>query len=87
MGVLDFGGDRPKGRGSFGVNLPRPIITNGDFVASLRESAYNDRAVVWQSEWGGLRHSCVRWKSTCLNGKGLFLAWLSAFLEISAPFI
>ena len=40
MDVLDFGGDRPRGRGSFGgMNLPRPIITNGDFVASLCGSA------------------------------------------------
>ena len=33
MGVLDGGGDRPRRRGSFGVNLGRPIVTNGDFVA------------------------------------------------------
>ena len=46
MGVLDFGGDRRKGRGSLGVNLRRPIITNGDFVVSLCGSAYSDRAVV-----------------------------------------
>jgi len=32
MGVLDFGGDRRRGKGSLGVNLWRPIITNGDFV-------------------------------------------------------
>jgi len=51
-------------------------------VASLCGIAYNDRAVVWHGEWGGPRHSCVRWKSTCLKGKGLFLAWLSAFCEI-----
>ena len=82
MGVLDFGGDRRRGRGSLGVNLWRPIVTNGDFVASLRESAYNDRAVVWRGEWGGTRHSCVRWKSTCLKGKGLFLAWFLALLGI-----
>jgi len=43
MGVLDFGGDRQKGRGSWGeVNLRRPIITTGDFVASLCGSAYSD---------------------------------------------
>ena len=84
MGVLDFGGDRRRGRGSLGVNLWRPIVTNGDFVASC-ESAYSDRAVVWRVEWGGRRHSCVRWKSTCLKGKGLFLAWFSAFFKISAP--
>jgi len=39
MGVLDFGGDRRRGRGSLGVNLRRPILTNGDFVASLCGSA------------------------------------------------
>jgi len=67
-GVLDFGGDRRMGRGSLGVNLRRPIVTNGDFVASLCGSAYSDRAVVWHGEWGGPRHSCVTWKSTCLKG-------------------
>jgi len=82
MGVLDFGGDRRRGTGSLGVNLRRPIVTNGDFVASLCENAHNDRAVVWRGEWGGPRHSCVRWKSTCLKGKGLFLAWFPAFFEI-----
>jgi len=35
MGVLDFGDDRQRGRGSLGVNLRRHIVTNGDFVASL----------------------------------------------------
>jgi len=34
MGVLDFGGDHRRVRGSLGVNLRRPIITNGDSVAS-----------------------------------------------------
>jgi len=38
-GVLDFGGDRRRGRGSLGVNLWRPIVTNGEFVALLCESA------------------------------------------------
>ena len=33
MGVLDGGGDRRRERGSFGVNLGRPIVTNGDSVA------------------------------------------------------
>ena len=59
-GVLDFGGDRQRGRGSLGLNLQRPIVTNGDFVASLCGSAYSDRVVVWHDEWGGPRHSCVR---------------------------
>jgi len=33
--VLDFGGDCRSGRGSLGVNLWRPIVTNGDFVATI----------------------------------------------------
>jgi len=64
------------------VNLRHPIVTNGDFVASLCGSAYNDRAVVWRGELGGPRHSCVRWKSTCLKEKGLFLAWFVALFGI-----
>jgi len=39
MDVLDFGGDRRRGRGSLGVNLRHPIVTNGDFVSSLCGSA------------------------------------------------
>jgi len=35
MGVLDGGGDRRRARGSFGVNLGRPIVTNGDFATLL----------------------------------------------------
>jgi len=38
MGVLDRGGDRRKGRGSLGVNLWHPIVTNVNFVARLYES-------------------------------------------------
>ena len=79
MGVLDFGGDLQWGMCSLGVSLRHLIITNGEFVALLCGSAYSDRAVVWRDEWGGPRHSCVRWKSTCLKGKGLFLAWFLAF--------
>jgi len=29
MGAFDFGGDRRRGRGSFGVNMGHPIVTNG----------------------------------------------------------
>jgi len=32
MSVLDFGGDRRRGRGSFGVNFGHPIVTNGAFA-------------------------------------------------------
>jgi len=33
MGVLDEGGNRRRGWGSFGVNFGRPIITNRVFIA------------------------------------------------------
>ena len=78
MGVLDFGGD-VEGEGQF---LWRPIVTNAKFVASLCGSVWSNRAVVWHGEWDGPRHSCVRWKSTCLKGKSLFLAWFLAFSGI-----
>jgi len=35
MGVLDGGGDHQRGRGSFGVNFGRPIVTDGDFAMRL----------------------------------------------------
>jgi len=35
MGVLDGGGEHQRGRGSFGINLGCPTVTNGDFVAQL----------------------------------------------------
>ena len=44
------------------MNLRRPIVTNGEFVALLCGIAYSDRAVVWRGDWGGPRHSCVGWK-------------------------
>jgi len=82
MGVLDFGGDRRRGSGSFGGEFAASHCNQGEFVASLCGSAYSDRAVVWRGEWGG--HSCIRWKSTCLKRKGLFLAWFLAFFGICA---
>ena len=33
MGVLDFGGDRRREGAVLGVNMGRPIVTNGAFVA------------------------------------------------------
>ena len=81
MGVLDFGGDRRRGRGSLG----------SEFVASHCNQWGLCCVVVWKcvqrssyrlaGEWGGPRHSCERRKSTCLKGKGLFLAWFSAFFR------
>jgi len=32
MGALDGGGNRQRGRGSFGGEFGCPVVTNGDFV-------------------------------------------------------
>jgi len=39
MGVLDFGDDCRREEAVWEVNLRRPIVTNGEFVASLCGSA------------------------------------------------
>jgi len=33
MGVLDWGGDRRRGKSSFGANVDHLIVTSGDNVA------------------------------------------------------
>ena len=41
MHVLDWGGDRSRRRGNFGVNVEHPIVTNGDVLrtcAKVREA-------------------------------------------------
>jgi len=89
MSVLDFGGDlMVEWEGAvWGVNLRRPIVTNGDFVASLCGSAYSDRAVFWRGEWGGPMHSCIRWKSTCLKGKGAVSGVISGIVRHFRPIL
>jgi len=37
MGVLDGAGYRRRGKGSFGVNLGRPIVNNGTLLHSCAE--------------------------------------------------
>jgi len=86
VGCIRFWWWSSKGKGQFGGEFAASLVTNGEFVASLCGSAYSNRAVIWRGEWGGPRHSCVRWKSTCLKRKGLFLAWFLAFFGIFAVF-
>ena len=38
MGVLDFGGDRRRGRSSLGENLGRPTVTNEDYAEQFCNS-------------------------------------------------
>ena len=61
--VLGFG-NRSTGRGTFGANLGRTIVTNGDFTASVCASASTAGAAVWGDACDGPRHCCIRWVST-----------------------
>ena len=61
--VLGFG-NRSTGRGTFGANLGRAIVTNGDFTGSACDSASTAGAAVSGDACGGPRHCCIRWGST-----------------------
>jgi len=75
LGVLDWGGDRRRGRGSFG----------GEFVASFCNQWGLCCVVAWKrvnslschlgGEWGQPRHCCTRWGSTCCKERGSFLGF------------
>ena len=73
--VMGFG-DRCTGRGTFGANLDRTIVTNGDFTASVCDSASTVGAAVWGGACGGPRHCCITWGSTSYKGKGRFWGFL-----------
>jgi len=42
VGVLDGVGDRRRGRGNFGVNLRRPMVTSGAFATRLFSNYFED---------------------------------------------
>jgi len=42
MGVLDGGGHRRRGRGSFGGEFGRPIVTSGNFATRLFSKYFED---------------------------------------------
>jgi len=61
IGVLDGSGDRRRERGSFGMNLGRLIVTNGDFVA------YSTRATRFSQITFGedlLKLSLIHWSKS-----------------------
>jgi len=45
-------------------HLGRAIVSNGDFVAYVCDSASTVGAAVWGGACGGPRHCCIRWGST-----------------------
>ena len=61
--IVGFG-DRSTGRGTFGANLGRANVTNGDFTASVCGSASTVGAAVWGGACRGPRHCCIIWGST-----------------------
>jgi len=72
MSVLDFGGDRRRGRGSFGGEFGSSHCNQWDFVTSLCGSAYSDRAVVWHSEWGAQGIRVLDGSPRASRGRGCF---------------
>ena len=69
--VVGFG-DRSMGRATFGANLGRAIVTNGDFTASVCDSASTVGAEVWGGACGGPMRCCIRWGLHRAKGRGRF---------------
>ena len=67
--VVGFG-DRSTGRVLLGANLGRAVVTNGDFTASVCDSASTVGAAVWGGACGGPRHCCIRWGPRRAKGRG-----------------
>ena len=57
--VVGFG-DRSTGRVTFGAHLGRVIVTNGELMASVCDSASTSGVVVWGGACGGPRYCCIR---------------------------
>jgi len=60
--------DQSTGRGTFGAKLGRAIVTNGDFMAYVCDSASTVEAAVWDGACGGPRH----WGPHRARGRGFW---------------
>jgi len=49
IAVLDGDGDRRRGRGSLGVKLRRPSVTNGVFATRLFSNYFED--LLYEDAW------------------------------------
>ena len=70
--VVGFG-DRSTVGVLLGAHLGLAIVINGDFMASMYDSASTVRAAVYGGACGGPRHCCIRLGSTSCKGKGRLL--------------
>ena len=68
-----------------GANLGRTIVTNGDFTASVCDSASTVGAAVCGGVCGEPRHCCITWGSMSCNGKGRFWGFCSPFSQWEMP--
>jgi len=73
--IMGFG-DRPTGGVLLSANLRHAIVTNGDFMAYVCDTASTIGAAVWGGACGGPRHCRIRWGSTSCKGKGTFWGFL-----------
>ena len=70
--VVGFG-DRSTGRGTFGANLGRAVVTNGDFTAYVCDSALTV-GLGWCVRWA---EALLYWMGpTSCKGKGTFWGFL-----------
>jgi len=67
--VVRFG-DRPTERGTFGANLGRVIVTNGDVTAYVGNIASTVGIAVWGDASGAPRHCCITWGPHRGRGRG-----------------
>jgi len=60
MGVLDEDGDRQRGRGSFGVNMVHPVITNVILCVRSGDAAHPKLLLDFLVSFRP-RDGCIRW--------------------------
>ena len=71
--------DPSTGRSTFVGEFGAAIVTNGDFAASVCDSASTVGAVVWGGACGGPRNYCIRWGPRRVKGRGGFGGFCSPF--------
>ena len=70
------------GKGTIGANLRSAIVTNGDFMAYVCDSALTVRAAVWVGACSGPKHCCIRWEVHVVQGEGDGLGFLFPIVTV-----